>query len=375
MINVLIGDCREVLKTLPVKSVHCCVTSPPYYKLRRYCTPGTPEADKEIGQEQTPEGYISDLVEIFREVKRVLRDDATLFINIKDCYDKNHELRGIPWKLAFALKDDGWRLIQEIIWEKPNCMPESVTKRCTNSHESIFLFAKSKNYYFDHVAIKEPLKRPDEGQRKTPAVFGGRDKFLLTKEHSRLHSGNPYLGTEDGNRNKRSVWTVPTKAYKAAHFAAFNIDLIDPCLKAGTSEHGVCSECGSPYIRVTEKTGHTEHGGYRKRADAPGAEVSPSSVFRTGLITTTQTIGWEQSCSCDAPSIPATVLDPFGGSGTVGQWCNQNNRNAILIELNPEYKPLIEERINSKPKNHHKKIKVSPLEKCTLQQNLIQYLS
>lgn len=363
MINVLIGDCREVLKTLPDKSVHCCVTSPPYYRLRRYCTPGTPEADKEIGQEQTPEEYISNLVDIFKEVKRVLRDDATLFINIKDCYDKNHELRGIPWKLAFALKDDGWRLIQEIIWEKPNCMPESVTKRCTCSHESIFLLAKSKTYFFDHVAIKEPAKYPNDftrGQRKC----------------SRRDEGyNTVNGVTTETRNKRSVWHVNTVAYKETHFAAFPPKLITSCILAGTSEYGVCSVCGSPYKRIIEKVGHTEHGGYRKRADAPGAEVSESSVFRTGLITTTQTVGWKPSCSCDAPLIPATVLDPFGGSGTVGQWCTQNNRNAILIELNPEYKPLIEERINSKPKNHHKKIKVSPLEKCTLQQNLIQYFS
>lgn len=344
--KIIIGDCREVLKTLPEKSVHCCVTSPPYYKLRRYCKPGTPEAEYEVGQEQTPEEYISNLVEIFREVKRVLRDDSTLFINIKDCYDKNNELRGIPWQLAFALKADGWRLIQEIIWEKPNCMPESVTKRCTNSHESIFLFAKSKKYFFDNEAIKEPL-----------------------------NSGNPYLGTSDGKRNKRSVWSIPTKPYKKAHFAAFNIDLIDPCLKAGTSEHGVCSECGAPFERVTEKTGYTEHGGLRKRADAPGAEVSQSSVFRTGLISITQTVGWQPSCTCNAPSIPATVLDPFGGSGTVGQWCNQNNRNSILIELNPEYKALIEERINAKPKAHSKKRKVSHVDKLILQQNLTQYFT
>lgn len=375
MIDIHIGDCREVLKELPDNSVHCCVTSPPYFRLRSYLPKEYPDKNKEIGQEQTPEEYISNLVGIFSEVKRVLRDDGTLFINIKDCYDKNNELRGIPWQLAFSLKADGWRLIQEIIWEKPNCMPESVTKRCTNSHESIFLFTKSKKYFFDYEAIKEPLKRPDKGQRKTPAVFGGRDKFSQTKEYSRLHSGNPYLGTPDGKRNKRSVWTVPTVPYKNAHFAVFNVNLIDPCLKAGTSEKGVCSICGAQFERVTEKTGFTEHGGYRKRADAPGAEVSQSSVFRTGLISTTRTVGWQPSCSCNSGISPAVVLDPFGGSGTVGQWCQWNNRNAVLIELNPEYEHLIEERINSKPKAKPKKRKVSQIEKLTLQQNLIQFFT
>jgi site-specific DNA-methyltransferase (adenine-specific) len=376
MITIKIGDCREVLKKLPDKSVHGCVTSPPYFRLRRYCKPGTPESEQEIGQEQTPQEYINELVEVFREVKRVLRDDGTLFINIKDCYDKNHELRGIPWKLVFALKDDGWRHIQEIIWNKPNCMPESVTKRCTSSHESIFFFTKSKNYYYDNEAIKEPLERPDEGLRKTPAVFGGRDKFTQTKEHSRLHSGNPYFGTPDGMRNKRSVWSIPTVPYKKAHFAVFPPKLAENCLKSGTSEHGVCSQCGAPYIRITEKNGYTAHGGPRKRADAPGAEVSQSSVFRTGHISTTQTVGWQPSCACNAPITQAVVLDPFGGSGTVGQWCQWNNRDCILIELNPEYKHLIEERINEPPKQKKtKKKKTKPCEKFTLQQNLTTYFS
>jgi hypothetical protein len=282
---------------------------------------------------------------------------------------KPKDLIGIPWRVAFALQADGWYLRQDIIWQKNNPMPESVRDRCTKSHEYIFLLSKSQKYYFDNEAIKEESVTCDPRRPYTSngaKRLDGRDNW---------HSGEPRETGDFTKRNKRSVWQVNTKPYKGAHFATFPSKLIEPCILAGTSEHGVCSVCGSPYHRITEKTGYTEHGGLRKRADAPGAEVSKSSVFRTGLIPTTQTIGWESSCSCNASIVPATVLDPFGGSGTVGQWCNQNNRNAILIELNPEYKQLIEDRINSKPKNHHKKIKVSPLEKCTLQQNLIQYFS
>ncbi len=355
----------------------------------------------EIGAESTPEEYVNNLVEVFREVKRVLRDDGTVWLNLGDSYSgsgkgygaKDHgkigkhaneflpgktpiieglkpkDLIGIPWRVAFALQADGWYLRQDIIWQKNNPMPESVRDRCTKSHEYIFLLSKSQKYYFDNEAIKEESVTCDPRRPYTSngaKRLDGRDNW---------HSGEPRETGDFTKRNKRSVWQVNTKPYKGAHFATFPSKLIEPCILAGTSEHGVCSVCGSPYHRITEKTGYTEHGGLRKRADAPGAEVSKSSVFRTGLIPTTQTIGWESSCSCNASIVPATVLDPFGGSGTVGQWCNQNNRNAILIELNPEYKQLIEDRINSKPKNHHKKIKVSPLEKCTLQQNLIQYFS
>ena len=369
VIELKIGDCREVLKTLPDKSVHCCVTSPPYYGLRDY------GVDGQIGLERTPEEYVSGLVGVFGEIKRVLRDDGTLWLNLGDSYSgsgkgqykdgehdpkkkktdgmklsqtmvpvglKRKDLIGIPWRVAFALQADGWYLRQDIIWSKNNPMPESVKDWCTKSHEYMFLLTKSPKYYFDSDAIKEPCSESnidDFKHRKTlnnKSDFGGVRKDLG-------RSRNDYMPA-DFRRNRRSVWQINTKPYKGAHFATFPCKLIEPCILAGTSEKGVCSECGSPYKRVIEKTGFTEHGGYRKRADAPGAEVSESSVFRTGLITTTKTIGWEPSCSCNAPSIPATVLDPFGGSGTVGEVCNKLNRNAILIELNPEYESLIVER-------------------------------
>lgn len=395
-IDVLIGDCREVLKTLPEKSVHCCVTSPPYYGLRDYGVSG------QLGLENSPSDYVNNLVNVFSEVKRVLRDDGTLWLNLGDSYSgsgkgygaKDHgklgkhaneflpgktpiieglkpkNLIGIPWRVAFALQADGWYLRQDIIWSKNNPMPESVKDRCTKSHEYIFLLSKSQKYYFDNEAIKEPNANPARksyvcGSRSNGVNKDRNDNDMVERSKNFTSSG----------RNKRSVWQVNTKPYKGAHFATFPSELIDPCLKAGTSEHGVCYECGAPFERVTEKTGYTEHGGLRKRADAPGAEVSQSSVFRTGLIPTTQTVGWQPSCTCNALPVPATVLDPFGGSGTVGQWCNQNNRYAVLIELNPEYKQLIEERINSTPKHKPQKRKVSHVDKLILQQNLTQYFT
>lgn len=327
----------------------------------------------EIGLEQSPEEYVNELVGVFREVRRVLRSDGTCWVNLGDSYAgsgkgigsnhgkavftdenikktywkntglKSKDLIGIPWRVAFALQADGWYLRQDIIWQKNNPMPESVRDRFTKSHEYIFLLSKSQKYYFDNEAIKE------ESVCDHPSGNG----YKRSARRSYQNPDGSARGDEEqwkpgGTRNKRSVWQVNTKPYKGAHFATFPSKLIEPCILAGTSEHGVCSVCGSPYKRIIEKVGHTEHGGYRKRADAPGAEVSESSVFRTGLITTTQTVGWKPSCYCDAPSIPATVLDPFGGSGTVGEVCRNLNRNSILIELNPEYEHLINERVMKK---------------------------
>tara|TARA_Y100000592_G_C5397616_1_gene281452 strand:+ start:55 stop:885 length:831 start_codon:yes stop_codon:yes gene_type:complete len=223
MINIKIGDCRHVLKKLPSNHFHTCVTSPPYWGLRDY------GSDCQLGLEETPKQFVDNLVEVFREVKRVLRDDGTLWINLGDSYNttqagnktwgdgvgankhyqmgvipkkrkveknlKPKDLVGIPWKVAFALQEDGWYLRQDIIWHKPNPMPESVKDRCTKAHEYIFLLSKSKNYYFDKKSIYE-------------------------------------------NKNKRSVWTITTKPYKEAHFATYPPDLIEPCILAGCPENG-----------------------------------------------------------------------------------------------------------------------------------------
>ncbi len=289
------------MKTLPEQSVNCCVTSPPYFGLRDYGHEG------QIGLEETPEAFIQKMVEVFREVKRVLRDDGTLWLNLGDSYagsgkgrnaDGSHQeggkqgtnkgtvlgslvktyaqdckpkdLIGIPWMVAFALRADGWYLRQDIIWHKPNPMPESVQDRCTKAHEYIFLLSKSSKYYYDIESIKEPVKQ-DWGTRN-------RSNGKYHNEGSGLQ---PHSGLEKSYEfaNKRSVWSVNTRSYKGAHFATYPPELIRPCILAGCPKGGV-------------------------------------------------------------------VLDPFGGSGTTAEVAMEEGRNAILCELNPEYIPLINERLS-----------------------------
>ncbi len=250
------GDCREILKQLADGSVNCCVTSPPYFALRDY------GVDGQIGLEQTPSDYVAEMVKVFREVKRVLRDDGTLWLNIGDSYANNGNLQphsgqrknrdqtamgfnrsnirfegmkqkdlvGIPWMLAFALRADGWYLRQDIIWSKPNPMPESVTDRCTKSHEYIFLLSKSQRYYYNAKAIAEKTVTRDTSHRQ-------RDITKLNNTPGRTRMAG--LVTNDYElRNKRSVWTVTTSPYSGAHFAIFPAELISPCILAGCPEGG-----------------------------------------------------------------------------------------------------------------------------------------
>ena len=268
---ILIGDVRERLKELPDQSVNCCVTSPPYWGLRDYGNDG------QIGLEQTPDAFIAELVSVFNEIKRVLRDDGTLWVNMGDSYSshkdcksvsqtlarggsselasviekgksvsrnskmlksvglKNKDLVGIPWMLAFALRADGWYLRQDIIWHKPNPMPESVRDRCTKAHEYIFLMSKSPKYYFDSEAMKEP----STNLGKTKIRFGGNKYGDSDDPKHATKSGNEY--TETGFRNKRSVWSVTTRAFKGAHFATFPPALIEPCILAGSPRGGGCA--------------------------------------------------------------------------------------------------------------------------------------
>jgi len=268
-INIYQGNCLEVLKEIPDSTVNCCVTSPPYWSLRDY------GVDGQLGLEKTPNEYVVKMVEIFREVRRVLKDDGTLWLNLGDSYvsaatgslgnhtgakhgfGANHahmregskrpsktnfglpekNLCGIPWKVAFALQEDGWYLRQDIIWHKPNPMPESVTDRCTKSHEYIFLMTKSSKYYYDSEAIGEPLATEphNSGFKFHPdRISGPNDR-----------GGNSQWEDPDrvwckaGFRNKRSVWSVPTHPFPEAHFATFPIKLIEPCILAGCPKDGV----------------------------------------------------------------------------------------------------------------------------------------
>jgi len=286
--RVIVGDCIESMRGLADQSVNCCVTSPPYFGLRDY------GVDGQIGLEQTPEEYVTKMVEVFREVRRVLRDDGSLWLNLGDSYGKGKQMLGIPWKVAFALQDDGWYLRQDIIWSKPNPMPESVRDRCTKSHEYIFLLTKSQRYYYDHDAIREPhtgeaakavaIGYKEVGQRGVnSSVRRGLTDGQATQFSKKGHSG--YFGA-DGNcllnplgKNKRSVWSVPTRSVKGAHFATFPPALIEPCILAGCPVGGV-------------------------------------------------------------------VLDPFAGSGTTAEVSAQNGRDSVMIELNPEYAMIIHHRMS-----------------------------
>lgn len=216
-VNVREGNCLDILPTMQAGSVNCCVTSPPYFGLRDYGN------DEQIGLEETPEAFVESMVNVFREVKRVLADDGTLWLNLGDSYGKGKQLLGIPWRVAFALQQDGWYLRQDIIWSKPNPMPESVTDRCTKAHEYIFLLSKNAKYFYDGDAIREPYAGAMyEGSNNGAVVNGDRND-----KGRKIGMSNP-----DG-RNKRSVWEVASQPYSGAHFATFPPDLIKPCILAG----------------------------------------------------------------------------------------------------------------------------------------------
>jgi DNA modification methylase len=331
-LKILQGDCVQSLKQLADESVQCCVTSPPYFGLRDY------GHDGQIGLEPTPDDYVAKIVEVFREVRRVIRKDGTLWLNLGDSYAsfrdgkavpdstrgddtgtlvpkgsaknrmastfrgtaiKHKDLIGIPWRVAFALQGDGWYLRQDIIWHKPNPMPESVQDRCTKAHEYIFLLSKSDRYFYDAEAIAQPLTETSKARLAQPNLanqqgsdrvpgktngnmkavgprFGGNKYGDDDREESRTKSGNVWDDT-GGMANRRSVWTIATQPYKEAHFATFPVELPRLCILAGS---------------------------------------------RAGDV----------------------MLDPFGGSGTTGQVALELGRSAILCELNPKYVELIRHR-------------------------------
>ena len=416
-VRILRGDCREVLRTLADESVHCVVTSPPYWGLRDYGTAkweggdpgcdhqgpqwrtaskinqncgtgndvknaerrepykqkcgkcGARRIDSQIGLEQTFQEYVDALVKVFREVKRVLRRDGTLWLNMGDSYAggghgrgesydaernwrkgnlggqsnrddlgrvsglKPKDLCGIPWRLAFALQADGWYLRSDIIWAKPNPMPESATDRPTKSHEYLFLLSRSERYYYDGEAVKEP------GEMKPQNRFtDGRGP----KSEGYAAHRQPAGMTECNGRNARTVWTIATAPFPGAHFATFPPALVEPCIKAGTSEKGCCAKCGKPWRRETEKE-FVQSGPNRKNITGQDFMQGWESVPRG--TTNVETLGWFPSCSCDAAVVPATCLDPFGGAGTTGLVADRLGRNAILIELSPQYAEMAERRL------------------------------
>jgi DNA modification methylase len=325
-----------------------------------------------MGLESTPEEYVETMRGVFAEVRRVLRADGTLWLNMGDGYAgspagqmttsgpiegggfrtnkpfdttkgtglKPKDLIGMPWRLAFALQSDGWYLRSDIIWHKPNPMPESVTDRPTKAHEYLFLMSKSQKYYYDADAIREDAHRERFGNWKAGL-------------------GNPCPDRNDNNRqdmtpvqfrNRRSVWTIPTAPYPKAHFATFPPKLIEPCILAGCPDK-CCVECGAPWVRVVEKTAYTPpvvDAGVRNvdasRQDKTRKLDGKSKAWREAAASATTT-GFEPTCTCDTGTVPGVVLDPFLGSGTTAQVAKYNGRKCVGIELNEEYAALATKRL------------------------------
>ncbi len=310
MHRLLHGDAVEVLRSFASESVHCVVTSPPYYAMRSYLSSVDPLKKFEIGLAGSE--YVADLVTVFHEVRRVLRSDGTLWLNIGDTYDDG-QLMGIPWMVARSLQANGWILRQDIIWAKKSPMPESVVNRCTRSHEYVFMLTKSHDYFYDAEAIKEESDSSPSG------------------------------------KNRRSVWSIGSTPYKGAHFATMPVGLASLCIQAGTSDRGCCDHCGSPFRRTVEKQKilRKRPNDYVKRRGQKGTGNSCSNSV-AGVLTSTT--GWSPACNCDEAEVSSTrctVLDPFAGSGTTLAVASSLGRDSIGIELNAEYIQIAEERIEA----------------------------
>ena len=359
-IRILVGGALERLREMPAESVHCVVTSPPYWGLRSYeKDPGM------IGLEPTFDAHLERLVAVFREVRRVMRPDATLWLNYGDAYTsgnratqmgnvggKDHpimsgmprprtpaglkpkDLMMMPARVALALQADGWWLRSEVVWHKPNPMPESCTDRPTSSHEKLYLLSKRSTYFYDAEAVRTPAG----WTRGSPHAKAVPDRGKTADR------GIAY-GPQDGtSANLRNVWSIPTESFSEAHFATFPQKLVEPCIRAGTSERGVCAQCGAPWVREVETTytdGRAKGGFGTKTIDAEHHrwETMPP---KTRHDTTT---GWRPSCECAHDTVPAVVLDCFGGSGTVAVVAQELQRDAILIEISPTYAEMARERI------------------------------
>lgn len=332
-IRLLQGDCRMLLSTLAAQSVQCVVTSPPYYGLRDY------GVDGQIGSEASPEQYIAEMVVVLREVRRVLRNDGTVWLNIGDSYNASKNLLMIPARVVIALQEDGWCLRSDIIWHKPNPMPESATDRPTGAHEHVFLLTQSPRYFYDAEAIKEVGDIP----AGTRAAKGGNVRSALRDVNGRP----PEYWEYDGFRNARNVWTIATKPFAGAHFATMPPDLAERCIKAGTSEHGACATCGTAFIRILEKrlvrTPKGCHVGVIDARDEAADKQDQGSNrqkdgHKPGWARADLTLGWKPNCTCaPAPPVPCVVLDPFGGAGTTGLVADRLQRDSVLIELSPTY--------------------------------------
>lgn len=429
--RIIVGDALTSLRELPNESVQTCITSPPYFGLRDYGTAkwegGAPECehepraasrstraaggltggkatvdagtvqrdchcgarrvDSQIGLEPTPDEFVAALVGVFREVRRVLRDDGTLWLNLGDSYAtaqssdnrsaderaksstlgpkrdglggdnaghrsvsftprprhhgvKTKDLLGIPWMVAFALRADGWYLRSDIIWAKPNPMPESVTDRPTKAHEYLFLLAKGPRYFYDAEAIREDNA---ESSLADLARRGQISKSAGNGETACGYGGASRVAQIGNGRNRRSVWTVATHPYAGAHFATFPPKLIEPCVLAGSSHQG-CGECGAPWQPKVERTPMVVTPSERVQTRDPAESRTATSGTMT-QAPTSQVVGWQPTCDHGDGSGRCVVLDPFAGAGTTGLVALRRGRSFIGCELNPTYAEMARERI------------------------------
>ena len=398
--QIIHGDALEILKNLPHESVQCCITSPPYWGLRDY------GVDGQLGLEKTPEFYVEKMVEVFREVKRVLRNDGTLWLNLGDSYThgvpgggyvfekgrnrgdrksyesdkargrekistlaeglKIKDLIGLPWMVAFSLRADGWWLRSCIPWIKRNAMPESVVDRPSTAVEYIFLLAKTQKYFYDAEAVKMQGAGNKWGKYSNPKYGNGSEgRMQSVKELTK----DEYVDKYQTRNRRNSDWffeswrglltneegdplamVVNPVGYSEAHFATFPEMMIEPLIKAGTSEKGCCPECGKPWVRVTDISylQHRKAGKWCDRGQEERGLNRSESQYKYGSATRiATTTGFSPTCTHNHEPAPCIVLDPFSGAGTTGLVAEKLGRDYIGIELNPEYVRMSNRRINA----------------------------
>jgi DNA modification methylase len=354
--SLYLGNSLKVLPTLPDNlGVQCLVTSPPYFNVRDY------KHKEQIGLEKTPEEYIENLVKIFRECKRLLREDATLWVNIGDSY-KDKNLIGVPWMLAFAMKADGWCWRQEIIWQKTCPMAESVKDRPHKSHEVILFFAKSSKYYYDILADTVPYSQASVSRAQYPiiAISG---KGVVRQAGEKCPKGTDIkakkqLKLKEEGRALWSVWgDLTTEPSTLDHFALMPPSLAKRCIKLSTSQKGCCSACRSPYIRQVEKERKPTRPGKNTKVKEKGLAIGNRDPERH--VTESTTVGWLPSCSCNAEVVPCLVMDPFGGAFTTGLAAQRLGRAFLGVELNPEYFDTGVERLKRRGKLNGKALNKS----------------
>jgi DNA modification methylase len=388
------GPSLEVLKSIPKNSIHCVVTSPPYFGLRNY------DADGQIGLEPTPEEYIQRLVETFDAVRDALHHQGTVWVNLGDSYwgsmggsfkssesmgayqdrmteegntlairsptpysqtraresggYKPKDLIGIPWMFAFAMRARGWYLRTDIIWDCPNKMPESCKDRPGRAHEYIFLFTKSRDYFYDDEAVRVPsVTAFKPNQQQTP---NAKSASVQQPRNTIQKRGGRTYPFRTGTRRLRSVWSLSLEPYKGAHTAPYPTKLVDPCVKAGSSEGGCCGACLSPLKRTLEKVRirdkETDRSWQGLPSTTPPQRSVPYEPKKQGSMEPEwdyKTVGWERTCKCEGTEvIPCTVMDPFSGSGTTGLVATSLGRNYLGIDINGDYLPLAIERIQKK---------------------------